>query len=147
MVMRTLLLLLGAITASAIPSQRDTLGAAKRDAQGVYTAAQRTQEKAKFEEAITRLKAVGNLVIGANNAAVSAIKPGYPIDIKSLQARQAWDRKMGDIRRTLSAANQEITAFAVPPEMTPEGIRAVDALIRSIDKAIEAHHAACLNIR
>lgn len=146
--MRTfLLLLLGAITASAIPSQRDTLSAAKRDAQGVYTAAQRSQDKAKFAEAITRLKAVGDLVIGANNAAQSAIKPGYPIDIKSLQARQSWDKKMGDVRRTLSGANREIAAFTVPPEMTPEGIRAVDALIRSIDKAIEVHHAACLNIR
>lgn len=80
--MRTfLLLLLGVITAAAIPSQRDTLAAAKRDAQGVYTAAQRTQDKTKFAEAITRLKAVGDRVIGANNAALSAIKPGYPIDI------------------------------------------------------------------
>ncbi len=141
------LLLLGAITASAIPSQRDALWNAKRDAQGVYTMAQRTQDKAKFAEAITRLQAVGDLVIGANNAAVSAIKPGYPIDIKSLQARQSWDKKMGDIRRTLSGANREIAAFVVPSEMTPEGIRAVDALIRSIDKAIEAHQAACPNIR
>ena len=86
-------------------------------------------------------------MVSANNAALSAIKPGYPIDIKSLQARQSWDKKMGDVRRTLSGANREITAFVVPSEMTPEGIRAVDALIRSIDKAIDAHHAACLNIR
>ena len=150
LVMRTfllLLLLLGAVTASAIPSQRDSLGAAKRDAQGVYTMAQRTQDKAKFAEAITRLQAVGDLVIGANNAAVSAINPGYPIDVKSLQARQTWDKKMGDIRRTLSEANREIAAFVVPSEMTPVGIRAVDALVRSIDKAIEVHHASCLNIR
>ncbi len=148
MAMRTiLLLLLSAITASAIPSQRDSLAAAKRDAQGVYTAAQRTQDKAKFAEAISRLKAVGDLVVSANNAALGAIKPGYPTDIKSLQARQSWDKKMGDVRRTLSGANREITAFVVPSEMTPAGIRAVDALIRSIDKAIDAHHAACLNIR
>ena len=148
MVMRTfLLLLLGAITASAIPSQRDILAAAKRDAQGVYTAAQRTPDKAKFAEAISRLKAVGDLVVSANNAALSAIKPGYPIDIKSLQARQTWNKKMGDIRTSLGGANREITAFVAPSEMTPEGIRAVDALIRSIDKAIDAHHAACLNIR
>lgn len=149
LVMRTflLLLLLGAVTASAIPSQRDTLGAAKRDAQGVYTMAQRTQDKAKFAEAITRLQAVGDLVVGANNAAVSAIKPGYPIDIKSPQARQTWDKKMGDIRRTLSEANREIAAFVVPSEMTPVGIRAVDALVRSIDKAIDVHHASCQNIR
>jgi hypothetical protein len=148
MVMPTfLLLLLGAITASAIPSQRDTLATAKRDAQGVYTAAQRTKDGAKFAEAITRLQAVGDLVIGANNAAMSAIKPGYPIDIKSPQARQSWDKKMDDIRRTLSGANREISAFVVPSEMTPAGIRAVDALVRSIDKAIEAHHASCQNIR
>ena len=148
LVMRTfLLLLLGAVTASAIPSQRDTLGAAKRDAQGVYTVAQRTQDKAQFAEAITRLQAVGDLVIRANNAAMSAIKPGYPIDIKSQQARQTWDKKMGDIRRTLSEANREIAAFVVPSEMTPAGIRAVDALVRSIDKAIEVHHASCQNIR
>ena len=142
-----LLLLLGVITASAIPSQRDTLATAKRDAQGVYTAAQRTKDGAKFAEAITRLQAVGDLVIGANNAAMSAIKPGYPIDIKSPQARQSWDKKMDDIRRTLSGANREISAFVVPSEMTPAGIRAVDALVRSIDKAIEAHHASCQNIR
>ena len=142
-----LLLLLGVITASAIPSQRDNLATAKRDAQGVYTAAQRTKDGAKFAEAITRLRAVGDLVIGANNAAMSAIKPGYPIDIKSQQARQSWDKKMDDIRRTLSGANREIAAFVVPAEMTPAGIRAVDALVRSIDKAIEAHHASCQNIR
>jgi hypothetical protein len=141
------LLLLGAITASAIPSQRDTLATAKRDAQGIYTAAQRTKDGAKFAEAITGLRAVGDLVIGANNAAMSAIKPGYPIDIKSQQARQSWDKKMDDIRRTLSGANREIAAFVVPAEMTPTGIRAVDALVRSIDKAIEAHHASCQNIR
>ena len=148
MVMPTfLLLLLGAITASAIPSQRDTLGAAKRDAQGVYTAAQRTKDGAKFAEAITRLQAVGDLVIGANNAAMSAIKPGYPSDIKSQQARQSWDKKMDDIRRTLSGANREVAAFVAPSEMTPAGIRAVDALVRSIDKAIEVHHTSCQNIR
>lgn len=54
---------------------------------------------------------------------------------------------MGDVRRTLGEANREIAAFTAPPEMTPEGIRAVDALVRSIDKAIETHHAGCLNIR
>mgnify|MGYP000151942468 CR=1 FL=1 len=146
--MRTFLLLLfGAISAAAIPSERDALASAKRDALGVYTAAQRTQDKAKFLEAIGRLQAVGGLVISANNAALGAIKPGYPNDIKSLQARQTWDKKMGDIRRTLSGSNREIAAFAAPAEMTPEGIRAVDTLVRTIDKAIETHHAACLNIR
>ena len=92
MVMPTFhLLLLGAITASAIPSQRDALGAAKRDAQGVYAAAQRTKDGAKFAEAITRVQAVGDLVIGANNAAMSAIKPGYPIDeLPTLPVMRRW---------------------------------------------------------
>jgi hypothetical protein len=31
--------------------------------------------------------------------------------------------------------------------MTPETVRSVDRLIRAIDKGIEAHHSAALNIR
>lgn len=146
--MRTFLfLLLGALTASAIPSQRDALSAAKRAALGAYTAAQSTQDKARFAEAITKLQSVGEMVIAANKAALGAIKPGYPVDIKSPQARQTWDKKMGDIRRSLGDANKEIAAFVPPAEMTPADIRAVDGLVRSLDKAIEAHHAASLNIR
>jgi hypothetical protein len=99
MVMRTfLLLLLGAITASAIPSQRDTLAAAKRDAQGVYTAAQRTPDRAKFAEAISRLKAVGDLVVSsANQAPISASSPNsytYPGDVKTSSGRKSYDQKM-----------------------------------------------------
>jgi hypothetical protein len=140
-------LLFSTLTALAIPSQRDALSAAKREAQGVFTAAQRGQDKVKFAEAVARLQEAAAKVAAANTAALGAIKPGYPVDIKSTQARQTWDKKMGDIRKSLSSANQEMAAFTAPAEMTPEGVRAVDALIRSIDKAIEAHHAACLNIR
>ena len=131
----------------AIPSQRDALYSAKRDAVNAYTSAQRTKDKEKFLEATTRLQELAQKVIEANNSAVSSIKSGYPVDVKSPQARQTYDRKMSDIRKSLSDANQGISAFAPPSEMTPEGIRAVDAFVRAIDKAIDAHQAGCLNIR
>jgi hypothetical protein len=54
---------------------------------------------------------------------------------------------MGDISRSLSAANQSLGNFTLPTELSPESIRSVDRYIREIDQAIEAHHAACLNIR
>jgi hypothetical protein len=131
----------------AIPSQRDALYSAKRDAVNAYTSAQRTKDKEKFLEATTRLQELAQKVIEANNSAVSSIKSGYPVDVKSPQARQTYDRKMSDIRKSLSDANQRISSFAPPSEMTPESIRAVDAFVSAIDKAIDAHQAGCLNIR
>ena len=54
---------------------------------------------------------------------------------------------MGDISRTLNSANQSLGNFILPTELSPESVRSVDRYVREIDQAIEAHHAACLNIR
>ena len=147
--MRSFLLLLFATTcAFAIPSQRDALLTAKRATQNDYTAAQRAKDKDKFIAAANRFQEVGQKVVVANQAALTAIRPGsYPADVKSTVARQTWDKKMGDIRRALSSANQSLGNFILPTELSPESIRSVDRYIREIDLAIEAHHAACLNIR
>ena len=146
--MRSFLLLLLATTcAFAIPSQRDVLLTAKREAQNAYTIAQRAKDKSQFIAAATGLQEVGLKVIAANQAAASAIKSSYPADVKSNQARQSWDKKIADIRRALSSANDSLGNFILPTELSPESVRSVDRYIREIDKAIEAHHAACLNIR
>ena len=142
------LLLLVAASAFAIPSQRDALLTAKRAAQNDYTAAQRTKDKEKFIVAATRFQEVGQNVIRANQAALSSVRIGsYPPDVKSAQARQTWDKKMRDISRSLDSANEKLGNFILPTELTPEAIRSVDRYVREIDQAIEAHHAACLNIR
>ena len=142
------LLLLATACAFAIPSQRDALLTAKRAAQNDYTAAQRAKDKAQFIAAAERFQAVGQKVVAANQTALSSVRIGfYPPDVKSTQARQTWDKKMGDISRTLNSANQSLGNFILPTELSPESIRSVDRYIRDIDQAIEAHHAACLNIR
>ncbi len=140
-------LLLATTCAFAIPSQRDALLTAKREAQNAYTAAQRAKDKTQFIAAAERFQAVGQKVASANQAALAAIRPGYPTDVKSNQARQTWDKKITDIRRSLASANQSLGNFILPTELSPESIRSVDRYIREIDLAIEAHHAACLNIR
>jgi hypothetical protein len=146
--MRTLiLLLLATVTAFAIPSQRDALNAAKRDAQQTYTAGQRSKDAAQFIAAAEKIQAVGQKIVAANQTAAGAIRQGYPADVKSNQARQTWDKKIADIKRSLSSANQALGNFVLPTELSPETIRSVDRYIREIDQAIEAHHAACLNIR
>lgn len=143
-----LLLLLATACAFAIPSQRDALNTAKREALNAYNAAQRAKDKAQFIAAANGLQAVGQKVVAANQAAISSLQPGnYPKDVKSTQARQSWDKKMGDISRTLNSANQSLGNFILPTELSPESVRSVDRYIREIDQAIEAHHAACLNIR
>lgn len=143
-----ILLLLAATCAFAIPSQRDALLSAKREAQNAYTAAQRTKDKAQFIAAAGGFQEVGRKVVAANQAAASAIRPGiYPPDVKSTVARQTWDKKMADISRSLSSANESLGNFILPTELSPESVRSVDRYIREIDTAIEAHHAACLNIR
>jgi hypothetical protein len=143
-----LVLLLATACAFAIPSQRDALNTAKREALNAYNAAQRTKDKAQFIAAANGLQAVGQKVVAANQAAMSSLRPGnYPADVKSTQARQSWDKKIGDISRTLNSANQSLGNFILPTEVSPESIRSVDRYIREIDQAIEAHHAACLNIR
>ena len=147
--MRSFLLLLLATTcAFAITSQRDALNTAKREALNAYNSAQRTKDKAQFIAAANGLQTVGQKVVAANQAAMSSLQPGnYPKDVKSTQARQSWDKKMGDISRTLNSANQSLGNFILPTELSPESVRSVDRYIREIDQAIEAHHAACLNIR
>jgi hypothetical protein len=143
-----LLLLLASSCAFAIPSQRDALNTSKREALNAYNAAQRTKDKAQFIAAANGLQSVGQKVIAANRAAMSSIQPGnYPKDVKSTQARQSWDKKMGDISRSLGSANDSLGNFILPTELSPESVRSVDRYIREIDQAIEAHHAACLNIR
>jgi hypothetical protein len=142
-----LLLLLATTCAFAIPSQRDALNTAKRDAQQANTAAQRAKDKAQFIAAAERFQAVGQKVIAANQAALAAIRPGFPPDVKSTQAMQTWTKKMADIRKSLGSANESLGNFILPTELSPESIRSVDRYIREIDQAIEAHHAASLNIR
>jgi len=143
-----LLLLLATVCAFAIPSQRDALNAAKREALNAHNAAQRTKDKAQFIAAANGLQAVGQKVVAANQAALSSVRIGaYPPDVKSTVARQTWDKKMGDISRTLNSANQSLGNFILPTELSPESVRSVDRYVREIDQAIEAHHAACLNIR
>jgi hypothetical protein len=142
-----LLLLLATTCAFAVPSQRDALNTAKRDAQQANTAAQRAKDKAQFIAAAERFQAVGHKVIAANQAALAAIRPGFPPDVKSTQAMQTWTKKMADIRKSLGSANESLGNFILPTELSPESIRSVDRYIREIDLAIEAHHAACLNIR
>jgi hypothetical protein len=146
--MRSFLLLLLATTcAHAIPSQRDGLLTAKRETQATYTAAQRAKDKKQFIAAANRFQEVGQKVIAANQAALAAIKPGFPPDVKSTQAMQTWTKKIADIRKSLGSANQSLGNFILPTELSPESIRSVDRYIREIDLAIEAHHAASLNIR
>ena len=143
-----LLLLLATVGAFAIPSQRDALLTAKREAQNAYVAAQRAKDKAQFIAAANGFQAVGQKVIAANQAALASVRTGaYPTDVKSTQARQTWDRKMSEIKRALNSANESLGAFIPPTELSPESVRSVDRYIREIDQAIEAHHAACLNIR
>jgi hypothetical protein len=67
--------------------------------------------------------------------------------VKSAQAVQTWRKKIADIRKALNSANENLGRFILPTELTPESVRSVDRHIREIDQAIEAHHAACLNIR
>ncbi len=142
------LLFLATACAFAIPSQRDALLTAKREAQNAYTAAQRAKDKAQFLAAASRFQEVGQKVVAANQTAMASVRIGtYPPDVKSNQARQTWDKKMGDISRTLNSANQSLGNFILPTELSPESVRSVDRYIREIDQAIEAHHAACLNIR
>ncbi|MFZ9992205.1 MAG: hypothetical protein ACO3J6_07325, partial [Opitutales bacterium] len=58
--MRTLIALLLTVTAAfAVPSQRDALLTAKREAQHAYTAAQRAKDKTQFLAAANLFRDVG----------------------------------------------------------------------------------------
>jgi hypothetical protein len=129
------LLLLAAVTAFAVPSQRDALITAKRAAQQTYTAAQRAKDKSQFIAAATGFQEVGQKVAAANRALISKINSnGY--------------RKVEqDHLKPLNATLEGLSNFILPTELSPESIRSVDRYIREIDQAIEAHHAASLNIR
>jgi hypothetical protein len=134
--MRSFLLLLLATTcAFAIPSQRDALSTAKREAQNAYNAAQRTKDKTQFIAAATQFEEVGRKVAAANKALIRKI------DVNG-------NRKVEvDHLKPLKITLEALGNFILPTEVSPESIRSVDRYIREIDQAIEAHHAASLNIR
>jgi hypothetical protein len=134
--MRSFLLLLLATTcAFAVPSQRDELGAAKREAQNAYTAAQRAKDKAQFIAAATQFEEVGRKVTAANKALIKKIdvNGNRKVEVNHLKPLKATLESLGN--------------FILPTELSPESVRSVDRYIREIDQAIEAHHAAALNIR
>ncbi len=134
--MRSLLaLLLAATVAFAVPSERDALMTAKREAQHAYTAAQRAKDKAQFIAAATRFQDVGRKVAAANTAL-----------IRKIEMNGGRKTEVGHLK-PLNATLQALGAFILPTELSPESIRSVDRYIREIDQAIEAHHAASLNIR
>ncbi len=130
-----LLLLLATACAFAIPSQKDELGAAKREAQNAYTAAQRAKDKAQFIAAATQFEEVGRKVAAANKALIRKIDTNGN--------RKVEVNHLKPLKATLESLNN----FILPTELSPESVRSVDRYIREIDQAIEAHHAACLNIR
>jgi hypothetical protein len=130
-----LLLLLATLPLSAIPSQKDALSLAKREAQVVYTAAQRAKDKAQFIAAAEGFRAVGQKVMEANQALIRKIESGGGRKVER------------DHMKPLTSSVESLSNFVPPTELSPESIRMVDRYIREIDLAIEAHHAACLNIR
>ena len=129
------LLLLATACAFAIPSQRDALLTAKREAQNDYTAAQRTKDKDKFIAAANRFREVGQKVAEANQAMIRRIESN------------GGRRVEQDHLKPLKASLQSLGNFILPTELSPESVRSVDRYIREIDQAIEVHHAASLNIR
>ena len=148
--MLTCLLLVGTISllGAQIPSQRDALQSQYLKARGNYTPTLKKGDQAAFNEGVAGLEAVAKAIIQANGPAISATSSrSYPSDIKSTQARNTWDEKMAMHNSALRSANQALSSFAAPSDMTPASIRTVDALINNISKAIATHHAACLNIR
>jgi len=140
-------LLLLASSLCAVPSQRDVLVKSKLAAQNAYTDAARKKDPKLFLEATAKLESVGAQVVAANRALIGAIRPSPPPDVKTANAKKIWENSMNAFRTSLEATIQEISSFRAPSEMTPETIRSVDRLIRAIDKGIEVHHSAALNIR
>lgn len=120
---------------------------AKFAAQNAYTDATRKKDQKLFLESAAKIESVGAQVVAANRAVIAAIRPSPPPDVKTANARKIWQNSMDNYRSSLEAANQEISAFQAPSEMSPETIRSVDRLIRAIDKGIEVHHSAAPNIR
>jgi hypothetical protein len=146
----SILLLLGAITASAIPSQRDQLHGQYIKARGDYATALKTGNKDAILQSVAGLQAVGQAVINANQSPISASSAGaisYPGDVKTSSGRKSYDQKMADYNKALRAANATIAAIPAPADTSPSGLRPVDLLINAISKGIEVHHTACQNIR
>jgi len=143
------LLLLGAITAFAIPSQRDQLNSQHIKARGDYATALKTGNKDAILQAVAGLQAVGNAVINANQAPISASGGGYsyPGDVKTSAGRKSYDQKMAEHNKTLRAANANIAAIPAPIDTAPAALRSVDLLINAISRGIDAHQTACQNIR
>jgi len=134
--MRSVILLLLATTCVfAVPSQRDALLTAKREAQIAYTAAQRAKDKTQFIAAANRFQEVGQKVAAANRALVRRIE------------QNGTRRVEKDHLRPLNTSIESLSNFILPTELSLESVRSVDRYIREIDQAIEAHHAAALNIR
>jgi hypothetical protein len=134
--------------AGTVPSQRDALNQQYLRVRPDYTSAVKTGDKVMFIAAVARLQALGMSIIAANAPAISALRTGiYPPDVKSRQARSTWDQKIDATKATLLAANGSIMAFSAPSELTPESARSIEAYMMTLSKAIETHHAACLNIR
>ncbi len=144
-----ILLLIGAITAFAIPSQRDQLNAQHIKARGDFATALKTGNKDAILQAAAGLQAVGNAVISANAAPISASGGGYsyPGDVKTNAGRKSYDQKMADHNKALRAANAAIEAIPAPADTTPAALRSVDLLINAISRGIDAHQTACQNIR
>ena len=134
--------------AGSVPSQRDSLNQQYLKVRPEYTAAVQSGNTQSFVAAVARLQGLGQSIIAANAPAIAALRRGvYPSDIKSKQAQSTWDQKMDAAKASLVAANKSISSFTAPAELTPESIRTVEAYMTTLSKAIEAHHAACLNIR
>lgn len=144
------LLLLSTVAAFALPSQRDQLQSQYIKARGDYATALKSGNKETILQAAAGLQAVGKAVVGANQGPISATSPNgysYPGDVKTNSGRKSYDQKMAEHNKVLRAANAAIAAIPEPVDATPASLRSVDMLINAISKGIEAHHAACQNIR
>ncbi len=146
----TILLLASSITASAIPSQRDSLNGQYIKARGDYATALKTGNKDAILQAAAGLQAVGNAVISANQAPIAASTGSainYPGDVKTNAGRKSYDQKMAEHNKALRSANAAIAAIHAPADTTPAELRLVDQLTNAISKGIEVHQTACQNIR
>ena len=149
--MRTLaLLFLSALTALALPSQRDQLNNQYIKARGDYATALKSGNKEGILQAAAAVRDVGKAVMRANEPLIQASKLGnyaYPADVKTNAGRKSYAQKMADLNKSLTAANAAIAAIPEPADASAAGLRAVDLLLGEIGRGIEAHHAASQNIR
>lgn len=134
--------------AGSVPSQRDALNQQYLRVRPEYTAAVKSGNNQAFVASVASIQAFGRAIVAANAPAIAALRRGfYPPDVKSKQAQSTWDQKVDAAKASLLAANQSIAGFVAPTELSPEAVRSVDAYLTTLSKAIETHHAACLNIR